>query len=73
MIRKESYEREQLEIRSDIKTLAEMVKQGFEHMDKRFEAVNKRFEDIFTSLRGITYYQQIKAAYSKILLLMYLK
>jgi hypothetical protein len=57
IVRKDSYEKEQLEIRSDIKTLAEIVKQGFEHtdkrfedmqkyMDKRFEAVDKRFEDM---------------------------
>jgi phosphate uptake regulator len=57
IVRKESYEKEQLEIRSDIKTLAEIVKQGFEHtdkrfedmqkyMDKRFEAVDKRFEAV---------------------------
>ncbi len=43
---KESYNREQHEIRSDIKILAEIVKQGFERMDKRFEAVDKRFEDM---------------------------
>ena len=43
---KESYNREQHEIRSDIKILAEIVKQGFERMDKRFEAVDKRFEAV---------------------------
>ncbi|MCK4541069.1 MAG: hypothetical protein KAU17_02425 [Spirochaetales bacterium] len=48
IVRKESYEKEQLEIRSDIKTLAEIVKQGFEHTDKRFEAMNKRFTMMFT-------------------------
>ena len=50
IVRKESYEKEQLEIRSDIKTLAEIVKQGFEHTDKRFEDIqrnmDKRFEDM---------------------------
>ncbi len=50
IVRKESYEKEQLEIRSDIRTLAEIVKQGFEHTDKRFEDMqkhtDKRFEDI---------------------------
>ena len=46
IVRKESYEKEQLEIRSDIKTLAEIVKQGFEYMEKRFETVDKRFEDM---------------------------
>ncbi|MCK4540752.1 MAG: hypothetical protein KAU17_00810 [Spirochaetales bacterium] len=41
---------QELEIRSDIKTLAEIVKQGFEHTDKRFEDMqrnmDKRFEDM---------------------------
>ena len=46
IVRKDSYEKEQLEIRSDIKTLAEIVKQGFEYMEKRFEGVDKRFEDM---------------------------
>ena len=50
IVRKESYEKEKLEIRSDIRTLAEIVKQGFEHTDKRFEDMqkhtDKRFEDI---------------------------
>jgi len=46
IVRKENYEKDQNEIRSDIKTLAEIVKQGFERMDKRFEAVSKRFEDM---------------------------
>ena len=46
IVSRESYNREQHEIRSDIKTLAEIVKQGFERMDKRFEAVDKRFEDM---------------------------
>ncbi|MCK4542875.1 MAG: hypothetical protein KAU17_11630 [Spirochaetales bacterium] len=48
LVRKESYEKEQYEIKSDIKILAELVKQGFERMDKRFEAMqihmDKRFE-----------------------------
>ena len=46
IVKKESYEKQQLEIRSDIKILAEIVKQGFERMDKRFEAVDKRFEAV---------------------------
>ena len=48
IVRKESYEKEQLEIRSDIKTLAEIVKQGFEHTDKRFEDMNRKFSMMFT-------------------------
>ena len=47
IVSRESYNREQHEIRSDIKTLAEIVKQGFERMDKRFEDMDKRFSMMF--------------------------
>ncbi len=46
IVRKESYEKQQLEIKSDIKILAESQKQGFEQVDKRFEDMNNRFEDM---------------------------
>ena len=46
IVRKESYQAQQLEIKSDIKILAESQKQGFEQVDKRFEQVDKRFEDM---------------------------
>ena len=46
IVRRESYEKEQNEIRSDIKTLVEIIKQGFERVDKRFEGIDKRFEDM---------------------------
>ena len=46
IVKKESYDKQQLEIKSDIKILAEVVKQGFERMDKRFEAVDRRFEQV---------------------------
>jgi hypothetical protein len=50
IVKKESYDKEQYEIKSDIKILAELVKQGFERMDKRFEdmqiQMNKRFEAV---------------------------
>ena len=50
IVRRESYEKERYEIKSDIKTLAEIVKQGFERVDKRFEDMQKytdrRFEDM---------------------------
>ena len=39
IIKKESYAKQQLEIKSDIKILAEVVEQGFERMDKRFESM----------------------------------
>ena len=35
-----------IEIRADIKVLAETMKQGFENIDRRFEDINRRFEDI---------------------------
>ncbi len=34
------------EVKSDIRILAETMKQGFEQVNKRFEAVDKRFEDM---------------------------
>ena len=50
IVRKTGYEKERHEIKSDIKTLAEIVKQGFERVDKRFEDMqkytDKRFEDM---------------------------
>ena len=35
------------ELKSDVKLIAETMKQGFENMNKRFEAVDKRFEDMY--------------------------
>lgn len=46
IVKKESYEKEQQGIRSDIKELAQIVRLGFERMDERFEAVDKRFEQV---------------------------
>ena len=50
IVKKESYEKEQLEIKNDIKTLTELMKQGFESVDKRFEKLqhqmDKRFEGL---------------------------
>ena len=50
IVRKESYETQQLETKSDIKILAESQKQGFALMDKRFEDmfryVDKHFEQV---------------------------
>ena len=50
ILKKESYEKEQLEIKNDIKTLTELMKQGFESVDKRFEELqhqmDKRFEGL---------------------------
>ncbi len=46
VVRKEEYGQEVSEIKSDIKVLAEVMKQGFEDVNKRFEDVNKRFDDM---------------------------
>ena len=56
IVKKENYEKQQLEIKSDIRTLAELVKQGFEHMDKRFEAIDKRFEAIDKRFEYLIHY-----------------
>ncbi len=50
IVGKESYQAQQLEIRSDIKILAESQKQGFELMAERFEQIDKRFEDMTNSI-----------------------
>ncbi len=47
IVKKENYEKQQLELRNDIQRLAESQKQGFEMMNQRFEAIDKRFEDMF--------------------------
>ena len=51
IVKRETYQKEQLEIKNDIKTLTELMKQGFEQMEKRFESLqhqmDKRFEDMY--------------------------
>jgi len=57
IVHKSAYDQNISDLRSDIKVLAETMKQGFEAVDKRFEdmykyidkrfgAVDKRFEDV---------------------------
>ncbi len=46
IVRKESYQTQHLEIKSDIRILAESQKQGFEQVNKRFEDMNNRFKDM---------------------------
>jgi len=46
VVKKENYERQQLEMRSDIRNLAELTRQGFARMDERFETVDRRFEAV---------------------------
>jgi len=51
IVKKENYEKQQLEIKSDIRTLAELIKQGFERMDKRFEAMQTQMDKRFEALQ----------------------
>lgn len=50
LVQKDAYDNNVIELRSDIKVLAETMKQGFESIDKRFEDMykymDKRFEDM---------------------------
>ncbi len=43
---KEATNKQFLELKNEIKTLAETMKLGFENANKRFEDMNKRFEDM---------------------------
>jgi len=47
VVRKKEYEKYVLENKSEIRLLAETMKEGFKAVDKRFEAVDKRFEDLY--------------------------
>ncbi len=46
IIPKSTYEKNSEQLRSDIKVIAETMKEGFKAVDKRFEAVDKRFEAV---------------------------
>ena len=46
IVKKHNYDQNLLEVKSEIKFLAETMKQGFISNDKRFEAMDKRFEDV---------------------------
>ncbi len=46
IIIKNHYERQLVEMKSEIRLLAETMKEGFRQIEKRFEAVDKRFEDM---------------------------
>ena len=41
-----TYSRDIADLRSDVRVIAETMKQGFERVDKRFEDVNARFEQV---------------------------
>ena len=46
IVSKNTYEINLLEVKNEIKLLAEIMKQGFNSIDKRFVAVDKRFEAV---------------------------
>ena len=48
VVSRENYKKDVTELKSEIRLLAETMKQGFASMDKRFEDVNSRFGDINT-------------------------
>ncbi len=56
IVKKENYEKQQLELRNDIQTLAENQKQGFEIMNQRFEAIDKRFETVDKRFEDMFHY-----------------
>ena len=46
IIIKNHYERQLVEMKSEIRLLAETMKEGFRQIEKRFEAIDKRFEAV---------------------------
>ncbi len=46
VVKKSNYDQNLLEVKSEIRLLAETMKEGFKSIDKRFEDINKRFEDM---------------------------
>lgn len=43
---KHQYDSQMSGIRSDIQSVTDTMKQGFEHMEQRFEDMNRRFNDV---------------------------
>jgi hypothetical protein len=46
MVEKHQYDSQMSGIRSDIQSVTDTMKQGFEHMEQRFEDMNRRFDDV---------------------------
>ena len=46
LVRQDHHDHDISEIKSDIKIIAETMKQGFESMNARFEDMNNRFDDM---------------------------
>ena len=47
LVRQDRFERDIGEIKSDVRVIAESMKQGFANMDKRFDDMNARFSQRF--------------------------
>ena len=46
VVDRSTYSRDIADLRSDVRVIAETMKQGFERVDRRFEDVNARFEQV---------------------------
>lgn len=46
LVARERYDQDVSEIKSDVRVIADTMKQGFEEMNRRFEGIAKRFEDM---------------------------
>ena len=46
LVKQERFDSHVAEFRSDVRVIAESMKQGFVAVDKRFEDMNQRFEDV---------------------------
>ena len=46
LVKKDQFENNITELKSDVRLVVESMKQGFAAMDKRFEDMNKRFDDV---------------------------
>ena len=46
LVKEDRFERDIGEIKSDVRVIAESMRQGFANMDRRFEDMNGRFDDV---------------------------
>ncbi len=53
---REKAEKQFVELRSDIKVLAETMQEGFRQMEKRFEQIDKRFEQVDKRFEDMYHY-----------------
>lgn len=45
VVRQDRFDRDVSEVKSEVRIIADSMRQGFAHMDKRFEDMNKRFDE----------------------------